>query len=126
MCYFEFSLNLWGKETKTGTEVWGIYVFVACLKVSSGNKFDFKNLKQNRVKNKIGFHSNVPWVCKNCFKTLSTEKIKTPQPEYQAVFKEENVNVGSTVLTEGVTQHPDSGTNKIKSPADLGRCKPKI
>lgn len=44
----------------------------------------------------------------------------------QYVFKEENVNVGSTVLTEGVTQHPDSGTNKIKSPADLGRCKPKI
>lgn len=42
------------------------------------------------------------------------------------MFKKENLSEGSTVLTEGVTQHPNSGTNKTKSPADLGRCKPKI
>lgn len=93
------------------------------------HKIDFdlkKNMKHNKAKSKIGYHSNVPWVCKNSFKTLSTQKIKTPQPECQAVFKKENLSEGSTVLTEGVTQHPDIGTNKTKSPADLGRCKPKI
>lgn len=49
MCYSEFSLNRWEKKTKTGTEIWGIYVFAACSNGSSGNEIDFDHKKKSET-----------------------------------------------------------------------------
>lgn len=77
MSYSEFSLNLWGKETKTGTEVWGIYVFVACLKVGSGNKIDFDHKKiwnRTKLKVKLGFIQMYPGFAKIVSKLYTQRK----------------------------------------------------